>query len=173
MQGGNPVILAGNDSIYGNSFADAIAGFTGNDKLYGRGGNDYVQGDAGNDILNGGNGNDRLAGGSGADRFVFNSALGIDNRDVVTDFTKQTDLIVLDDDIFTRLFGTSGGAGLNSFNYRVGQAADGNDFLLYNTFTDTLSYDDDGVGPRAAIPFATITLPGTTAPAYTDFLIIA
>jgi len=173
LQAGNTALLAGNDAVYGNSFADSIAGYAGNDKLYGRGGNDYLRGDAGNDILYGGNGNDRLAGGSGADRFVFNSALGIDNRDVVTDFTKQTDLIVLDDDIFTQLFGTSGGAGLNSFNYRVGQAADGNDFLLYNTFTDTLSYDDDGVGPHAAIPFATITLPGTRAPAYTDFLIIA
>jgi hypothetical protein len=91
----------------------------------------------------------------------------------VSDFAKGIDKIVLDDDIFSRFFGTSDGVGLKAGNYKIGQPADGNDYLIYNTFTDKLSYDDDGNGPHVAIPFATIPLNGTMAPAYTDFLLVA
>lgn len=62
----------GNDTIIGNSAANALDGGRGNDLLYGVAGNDYLDGGAGDDILVGGFGNDSLTGGSGADKFFFN-----------------------------------------------------------------------------------------------------
>jgi Ca2+-binding RTX toxin-like protein len=46
----------------------------------------------GDDVLNGGAGDDFLFGQAGADRFVFDDGYG---RDVVKDFTPDTDLIDL------------------------------------------------------------------------------
>lgn len=103
-------ILAGNDVMMGNKYADRINGFGGNDTLKGFGGNDRISGDlgndrleggSGNDTLNGGLGNDRilggtgndsLTGGSGADRFVFYNNEG---RDVITDFRNGIDRIAV------------------------------------------------------------------------------
>jgi subtilisin-like proprotein convertase family protein len=74
----------GNDTIIGNSAANALDGGRGNDLLYGFAGNDSLDGGAGNDILVGGFGNDSLTGGSGADNFIFNSlSQGID---IIQDF---------------------------------------------------------------------------------------
>ena len=62
---------------------------------------------------------------------------------------------------------------ISSANYKVGTAAgDTNDYLIYNPATDKLYYDNDGNGARAAAQIATITLSGTTAPAYSDFLLV-
>ena len=49
-----------NDTMYGGSGGDFMAGHNGNDVMYGGEGNDFVIGDDGNDILSGGNGNDML-----------------------------------------------------------------------------------------------------------------
>jgi subtilisin-like proprotein convertase family protein len=74
----------GNDTIIGNSAANALDSGRGNDILYGVAGNDFLNGGAGNDILVGGFGNDSLTGGSGADNFFFNSlSQGID---IIQDF---------------------------------------------------------------------------------------
>jgi serralysin len=59
-----------NDTMYGGSGADFMAGHNGNDVMYGGEGNDFVIGDAGNDILSGGNGNDMLHGGAGNDLLI-------------------------------------------------------------------------------------------------------
>ncbi|MBD2026279.1 Calx-beta domain-containing protein [Leptolyngbya sp. FACHB-711] len=69
--------------------------------------NDYIFGKRGRDRLTGGGGNDQLTGGSGKDRFIFdiNSpfnavTMGVD---VITDFRRGKDKIVLDRTTFTQL----------------------------------------------------------------------
>ncbi len=53
---------AGNDSIFGTTFADLLTGGLGNDTIDGDAGNDVIGGGAGADSLIGGIGNDRLLG---------------------------------------------------------------------------------------------------------------
>ena len=68
--------VADNDTIYGGSGGDFMAGHNGNDVMHGEEGNDFVIGDGGNDILSGGNGNDMLNGGPGND--ILMGGLGND-----------------------------------------------------------------------------------------------
>ncbi|WP_372478084.1 calcium-binding protein, partial [Nostoc mirabile] len=100
---------AGNDLLDGSGTSTPLSGFGGNgsDTLIGGAGNDSLYGDAGNDILRGGDGNDLLTGGGGSDRFVFSSgaqyddaALGVDQ---ITDFSRASDRIVLDQTTFLGL----------------------------------------------------------------------
>jgi len=142
--------------------------------LLGNAGVNVLKGYAGLDSLAGGLGNDTLTGGTGADRFVFDSALGSTNLDRITDFARGVDKLVLDDDIFGKLgVGTATGKAVGSAHFKVGAAAgDSNDFLFYNPSTDKLFYDVDGSGARAAVQIATITLSGTAAPTYKDFLLV-
>ena len=128
-----------------------------------------INGSAADNIIAGGLGNDALSGGAGNDRFVFNTTPNAaSNLDSLTDFTPGSDTLVLDHRIFAALsIGALSGASLVSGANPV--AADGNDFILYNTATGLLSYDADGSGVGAAVGFASIT----TKPALTaaDFLV--
>ncbi len=65
-----PSILAGNDAINGNDFADIIKAGSGNDFVVGNGGADSIEGEAGADTLLGGAGGDTLSGGAGNDSLV-------------------------------------------------------------------------------------------------------
>lgn len=58
-----------------------------------QGGNDKLTGAGGDDILIGGSGNDILTGKGGHDSFIFSGDSG---HDIITDFTKGLDTIVLD-----------------------------------------------------------------------------
>jgi uncharacterized protein len=100
LNGGN-----GRDVLNGTSGEDVLIGGNGDDVLYGHGGHDWLLGGngddqlfggAGNDVLVGGRGNDVLTGGSGRDRFVFGKSGG---NDVVTDYEKGVDSLVLEDGI--------------------------------------------------------------------------
>ena len=97
----------GNDRLEGGGGNDRLAGDGGNDTLLGGLGRDTLEGGAGNDRLNGGAGNDRLSGGAGrdamtggagADSFVFGRGFG---ADVVTDFGKGADRLLLDDNLWS------------------------------------------------------------------------
>lgn len=97
----------GNDTIFSSAGNDVISGDDGNDFLNGGIGNDLCQGFAGDDILNGGISKDTLVGGLGADRFVFDigrrfqkQSMGVD---VITDFTRGQDKIILDRSTFKQL----------------------------------------------------------------------
>lgn len=68
---------AGNDTIWGTSWADMLNGLGGNDYINGQGGNDRLDGGAGEDKLDGGAGDDLLLGGDGVDA-LFGGA-GADN----------------------------------------------------------------------------------------------
>jgi Ca2+-binding RTX toxin-like protein len=149
--------------LTGNSAANTLNGF---------GGNDTLNGGGGNDVLLGGLGIDTLTGGGGADFFVFDTALNAaTNRDTMTDFVAVDDTLRLDRTVFAKLttLGTlSAGFFRASSN---GAAADGNDYILYNTTTGALLYDLDGNGAAVAIPFATLaTKPVITA---ADCVVIA
>jgi serralysin len=122
--------------------------------------NNTITGNAAANVLNGGLGSDTLSGGLGADRFVFNTALGTQNIDSITDFSRsQLDTLALDDAIFTKLAGRSNLAT----NFRLlSQASIGaDDFLVYNAATGQLYYDATGTGSAGNIGtaqlFATLT----------------
>jgi VCBS repeat-containing protein len=100
---GNDTIFggSGNDTIFGDAGNDTISGGSGDDRIFGGSGNDTLTGGSGNDTLTGGNGNDllvggigkdTLTGGNGSDQFLLASKEGID---IITDFSKGTDLIAL------------------------------------------------------------------------------
>ena len=99
----------GNDTLRGNRGNDNISGGNGDDFLYGGRDNDYLDGGDGNDLISGEFGNDFLIGGEGRDRFVLESGGG---ADVITDFKKGEDLIVLS-------------RGLTFPQIRVSQSVDG------------------------------------------------
>ena len=142
---------------------------------------DSIIGDANANVLSGALGNDTLTGGAGADKFVFDTALGMTNLDVIKDFVTGTDKLVLDDDIFAKFLGTMSGATLSAENLKVGagtstvayKAQDANDYLVYDTTSDLLYYDADGSGSGAAVAVVKIELLGTVAPKASDFLIVS
>jgi Ca2+-binding RTX toxin-like protein len=146
------LVLRGGGNLrgIGNDLANAISGNDGNNDLYG------------------GLGADVLTGGAGADRFIFDTAPGGGNVDMITDFVVGQDRIVLDDAIF-------GGAGVPG-TMRAGQfregaaAADHSDRIVYNSATGDLFYDADGDGAGAAVLFARLQ-PGL-ALSHADFVIV-
>ena len=126
------------------------------------------------DTLNGHLGNDTLVGNSGADIFVFNTKLNATiNVDIIQGFEQGTDIIHLDDAIFSKLKNTN----LSADNiYVVNDLRDANgknDFLVYNASTGALSYDVDGIdSSKAPIQFATLLLGVGQDLSSSDFLII-
>ena len=118
-----PLLLAGDDLIEGNIFADIIDGGAGDDKIRGGDGNDVLSGGAGDDLLDGGTGNDNLrgldgddqmfaldgddllAGGSGSDRLE-----GGAGNDILLPGTYDFPILgVLD--------GVDGGAGIDTVSF--------------------------------------------------------
>ncbi len=99
--------IASNDLMFGNGGSDQLCGSEGNDSLYGPKGDDYLIGGLGNDIL---------SGGMGRDRFVLTAGSG---PDLITDFTKGEDLLVLASGLtFAQLSITQ---NANSAFIRIGQ----------------------------------------------------
>ena len=91
----------GSDNVSGKQGDDQLTGFSGDDNLSGNAGLDILKGGAGDDDLDGGAGKDQLTGGTGRNSFVFDSKLdGVDNVDTITDWTKGTNTIELDNSIF-------------------------------------------------------------------------
>jgi Ca2+-binding RTX toxin-like protein len=155
----------------GNGFdltnTSAQASFIGSQK------NDMLNGGTGTDTLNGHLGNDTLVGDSGADIFVFDTKLNATtNVDIIEGFEQGTDIIHLDDAIFSKLKNIN----LSADNiYVVNDARDANgknDYLVYNSSTGALSYDADGIGSKGPIQFATLFLGAGQDLSSSDFLII-
>ena len=60
---------AGNDTLYGSTYADTIRGGWGNDSLYGNTGDDWLHGGHGDDYMDGEGDYDNCLGGRGFDWF--------------------------------------------------------------------------------------------------------
>jgi Ca2+-binding RTX toxin-like protein len=126
----------------GNGLVNTITGNAANNQL---------NGGAGNDTINGGIGIDSLTGGIGNDIFRFTTTGQIDT---VTDYNVVNDTIQLENAIFTKLTTTG---TLAAAQFRIGaQAADSNDFIVYNNITGALSYDANGNGVGAMVTIAMI-----------------
>ena len=125
--------------------------------LYGNSSSQEIMGNAGNNMIGGGGGTDILTGFAGEDAFIFNSALGASNIDVITDYNVAQDQIRLDNAIFTNL-SVGEGNWLSAGEFHIGAAAaDANDRIIYNSATGGLFYDADGSGAGAAVQFATLS----------------
>jgi Ca2+-binding RTX toxin-like protein len=160
------------DTLYGNNDTDTLNGGDNNDFLIGGNANDTLNGGNGNDYLRGGIGNDVLNGGTGNDLFVFNVAPSATNSDTIQDFNASgVDHIGLDHSIFSAI-----GTTLDATEFRAsagGNAADANDYILYDTATGNLYYDADGSGGGAKVLIATVSLPGLTGTVDpTDFIML-
>lgn len=159
-----------NDRLSGDSGSNKITGGKGNDSIMGSAGKDTLKGEAGNDIVNGGADSDTLSGGRGKDTFVFDTALGANNVDKITDFNVIDDVIHLENAIFKKLTTTGVLSEKHFVANASGTAADKNDRIIYETDTGYLFYDADGTGAAQAIHFATLT-PGL-ALTEEDFFVI-
>jgi len=139
----------------GDAASNWIGGYSdGSNRMYGFGGNDNLSGGALADLIDGGDGNDTLSGGLGADRFVFSTVLGTSNVDVVTDFKlTEGDRFVLHGDVFAQL---NEKTSLDGMFRHLTQAADGNDFIVYDKSSGKLYYDQSGQG-SGMVEFATLS----------------
>ena len=130
-------------------------------------------GNAGTNSLSGMAGNDILRGGAGSDRFVFNTTPHTTtNSDRISDFNALSDLILLENSVFTALGIATGTLAVSQFwSSLTGLAHLASDRIIYETDTGSLSYDIDGTGSALAVRFATLTnLPAGLGAE--DFLII-
>lgn len=170
-----------NDTLIDDRGDDALSGGSGDDYLQAGWGNDFLNGGSGDDILRGGTGDDLLNGNAGADILTGNEGYdifkfadflldGVD-IDTITDFNSGVDIIQLGQWAFDHLSLGALRAGQFTAN-DDGEAQDGNDYIIYESDTGNLYYDEDGNGAGAKLQFAVIgvgTHPLLTA---ADFVVI-
>lgn len=158
----------------GDTFSsiENLTGSNFNDSLFGNSGANAISGGTGNDIIKGYGGLDSLTGGAGNDTFVFDTALNATtNVDTITDYNVVADTIQLENAIFTTLTATGVLAATAFVKNTAGVAADSSDRIIYETDTGKLFYDQDGNGAAfAGIQFAKLA-PGL-ALTNADFFII-
>ncbi|WP_162299298.1 hypothetical protein [Microvirga ossetica] len=147
----------GNNSLSGDDDEKAHWDET----LLGLRGNDRISGWNGNDTLNGGLGNDILMGGKGKDTFVFDLAPNKKtNFDTIRDFSFKDDSFRFENSVFKKLGKGSEDrpAKLNAKFFKVGsEAADYNDFIIYNSRNGIIYYDSDGSGAKKQVEVVKVT----------------
>jgi Ca2+-binding RTX toxin-like protein len=150
--------LTGSNGVNGNgnTAANTLTGNSGANQLKGLNGNDKLLGGGGGDQLFGGAGKDTLTGGAGGDTFVFDTGLSsTDNVDLITDFTRGSDVLRLSGEWFTLLSGQTALTEAQLYAAAGATAAhDADDVIIYNKTTGALFYDPDGQGGLASIQFA-------------------
>ena len=104
------------------------------------------------------------------DLFVFNN-LAV-NRDIVTDFTRGSDKIAIDDTLFGGGLVEGNSLEMNQLVVSVSPAATvaGVGTFLFNSATGVLRWDADGRGGAAPVTIA--TLQNVTTLSVDDFLIV-
>jgi Ca2+-binding RTX toxin-like protein len=151
----------GADSIRGNSQANWLVG-------------DFGIGNHGADTIDGLGGNDTLSGGGNNDQFLFTVAPGEANADLITDFTRDADKIVLDGTVHANS-GPSGNFVANDARFYAAAGAtgghDADDRVIYDTTSGNLYWDADGSGAGVAQRIATVQTTFSTISA-TDIAII-
>lgn len=148
---GNRETLVSIENLWGTQLADSFTGNGFANDLYGDAANDTLSGGGGNDTLNGGAGVDTLTGGTGSDVFVFDSWDGSNPfGDRITDFRSGIDSLAFAFEDFAGMDGT--------VRFRNGTTAGGTgeSWFFFNTATDRLFWDADGIGGAAAVLVATL-----------------
>ncbi|MEI6640765.1 MAG: calcium-binding protein [Novosphingobium sp.] len=154
--------LVGIENLTGSDFDDVFTAGRAASILLGGGGDDTLVGGARGDVLAGGTGNDLLTGGAGNDIFLFDARpTTAANADVITDFVRGRDKIVLSSGVFkdVPLLGENGldpAAFVRSASATAARDAD--DRLIYNTKSGILFFDADGVGGKAPVAIAQLGL---------------
>jgi Ca2+-binding RTX toxin-like protein len=153
----------------GQGFGNAADGdsYDGVENLNGSIFDDFFIGDGGANRLAGRLGADTLVGAGGADSFLFDTALGGTNVDLIHDFVAADDTILLDDAVFAGLALGALAAGAFATGATAG---DLDDRIVYNQATGALLFDADGSGVGAAVQFA--TLQGTPVLTASDFMVL-
>lgn len=159
------------ENIVGSNLGnDRITGDAGENFIAGLGGADLLDGSGGTDTLAGGLGKDTLIGGNGDDVFLLRSPG--DGADVISDFSRvagNTDVIHLRGTFFGGLL--PGVMNVDIFRVSTSATAgDVDDRFIFRTTDNTLWYDVDGTGRRAAVMIADFAA-GVLLTS-TDFLII-
>ena len=104
----------------------------------------------------GGGASDRLRGGTGKDTFVFDTALdGLNNVDLILDYTVADDRIWLDADVFAG-FAATGRIANAAFTTGT-EATTAAHRIIYNAANGMILYDADGAGGADAIAFARVS----------------
>ena len=138
-------------------------------------GADKITGNIGDDIIHGGKGKDVMTGGAGDDIFAFANDDGIDakDKDLITDFTRGSDLIGLKGSLFNKFDGKQ----VEASNIVYGKAADmqkliasSSTVLFFNQDNKTLYYDGDG-SVSTLKPIEIVTLTGVSALDASDFFV--
>lgn len=131
--------------------------------------NNTITGNNGNNILNGAGGSNILVGGLGKDIFQLTAA---GSFNTITDFTEGDDAIQINSGVYASL-STSGMLDAASFKSGAGLVAaeDANDFLIYDSSTGILYYDEEGntTGSAGAVQIASLTSGLNLT--YSDFMI--
>lgn len=156
---GIDVVEASVDFVLGANFENltltgtAISG-TGNElsnQITGNASNNTLNGGVGNDELIGGIGNDILTGGEGLDRFTYGvsgqSSTPETGTDTITDFVRNTDLIVLSRQVFG--LSSSSGALLSATEFQSvasdTQAATSAARIVFSKGSGNLFYNPNGI----------------------------
>jgi Ca2+-binding RTX toxin-like protein len=164
----NNVIVGnnGDNKLIGDNGDDNLRGGLGNDVFLGEMGSDTLSGGDGDDLLIGGIDNDRLRGGIGVDYFSFSevdnfSSLGVD---MITDFTKGDDKIVLSQSVFNFL---SNSLSINDLDIirtynsitEINLVGSSNSLVVYNSANGKLFYNPDreNLGLNDGGHFATLS----------------
>jgi len=115
--------------------------------------NQTIVGNAGSNVIYGGLGNDNLQGLGGADFFVFDTALGANNIDTLSDFS-VADTMRLENSIFTGLIGAGALSAAQFTANTTGLATSANQHIIYETDTGNLYYDSNGNAAGGSVLFA-------------------
>ncbi|TCN29151.1 M10 family metallopeptidase C-terminal domain-containing protein, partial [Sinorhizobium americanum] len=151
--------------INGSANDDVIRGDAAANTLNGGGADDVLDGRSGVDRLNGGAGDDWLTGGAGNDLFVFDRSGRDGEGDVITDFTRGQDKLLLDKSDY----GIA--AGDATVTLVVGAdpvATSTKGTFLFESDNGRLWFDADGKGTEADLELVAI-LKGVTTLSTSDF----
>lgn len=152
----------------GNANQQTFIGTSQDDTFVGNSGNDVLTGNAGADTFVFGNVHEQIVTGVATEvQSYVDTAFSLTGVDTITDFLSGVDKIQLNLDQYTSL------AGFSVANLVSGAGAvamDADDYLLFNSTSNTLSYDADGNGAGTAVNIAVLT--GVTTFTASDVVVV-
>lgn len=160
-------VTANGLTFEGNGNTQTFIGTTQDDRFIGNGGNDTLTGGAGSDTFVFGKVWEQIVTGNAATeaQWYTNTAFDLTGVDTITDFETGVDKIELNTDQFASL------VGFNAGNLVVGSGPlDADDYLVFNTSTNTLQYYADGNGGSTAVDIAILT--GVTSITAADIVVV-